>query len=150
MVYFGRVSFNKQISLTPKKTTTIESKWEVVKLNTIVDNIGGLWTGKKPPFMVVNVIRNTNIKKGGSLDLSDVAKIEVEKSQFENRKLQKGDIIIEKSGGSETQAVGRVILFNLNDENYSYSNFTARLRVTSNEVNPTYLHLYLNIWMILN
>ena len=81
-----------------------------MKLNEIVDCLGGLWTGKKPPFIKAKVIRNTNFTTSGFLDLSNVAEIEVEQSSFEKRKLQKGDIIIEKSGGSETQAVGIINL----------------------------------------
>lgn len=52
-----------------------------------------------------------------------------------------GDIIIEKSGGSEKQPVGRPILFNISDGNYSFSNFTSTLRIKDNtEVNSAYLH----------
>ena len=58
--------------------------------------------------------------------------------------MQYGDIIIEKSGGSETQAVGRVVLFNKNEDDYSFSNFTARIRVTSELISSNYLHIYLN------
>ncbi len=56
----------------------------------------------------------------------------------------KGDIIIEKSGGSENQAVGRVVLFDKNISNYSFSNFTARIRIVGNLINHNYLHAYLN------
>lgn len=144
MLDFSRNIFNKQILSSPKKNTTIETKWEMLKLRELVLTKGGLWTGKKPPFKTVNVIRNTNFKKGGKLDMTNVAKIEVEEKQFESRKLQKGDIIIEKSGGSETQAVGRVVKFDLEKGDYSYSNFTARLRPNSKKVTSDYLHIILN------
>lgn len=144
MIDFSRNIFNKQILSSPKKNTTIETKWEMLKLRELVLPMGGLWTGKKPPFKTVNVIRNTNFKKGGKLDMTNVAKIEVEEKQFESRKLQKGDIIIEKSGGSETQAVGRVVKFDLEKGDYSYSNFTARLRLNSKKVSSDYLHIILN------
>ena len=144
MLDFTRKDFNKQILLTPKKVTSFETKWELVRLDEKVEPMGGLWTGKQPPFKTIKVIRNTNFRKGGKLDLSDVAKIEVELKHFENRKLEVGDIVIEKSGGSETQAVGRVIIFTENDDEYSYSNFTARLRVKSVDISSFYLHLLLN------
>ena len=79
----------------------------------------------------------------GLLNLSDVAQIDVEESAFEKRKLEEGDIIVEKSGGSSTQAVGRVVLFK-NDGEYSFSNFTMRLRLTNNDLNSTFLYLVLN------
>ena len=141
---FSRKDFNKAFSLTPKKETTIVSKWELVRLGNYVETLNGLWTGKKPPFVKVTVIRNTNFKIGGKFDLTDVAILDVEANQYEKRKLQYGDIIIEKSGGSETQAVGRVVFFDKIEGEYSYSNFTSRIRLISNMFNAKYLHLFLN------
>jgi type I restriction enzyme M protein len=144
MLDFSRTEFTKGLSLSPKSSTAIETKWETVKLGTIVDNIGGLWTGKKTPFVKVNVIRNTNFSQNGSLDFVDVAQLDVEAQQYKNRKLLPNDIIIEKSGGSATQAVGRVVLFSLLEDEYSFSNFTARLRVQSSTIHSAYLHRYLH------
>lgn len=96
---------------------------------------------------MTKVLRNTNFKlNNGFLDYSDVAEIEVEKTQLATRTLQYGDIILEKSGGSDTQAIGRVVLFDKTDnETYSYSNFCSRIRVQDDsEVNPIYL------WIILH
>ena len=90
----------------------------------------GLWKGKKPPFITSLVIRNTNFTKSGKIDYSDVAILDVEQRQFEQRKLVKGDIIIERSGGGPKQPVGRVAFFENEEGNYSYSNFTSRIRVT--------------------
>ncbi len=141
---FSRKDFNKAFSHTPKKSITIETKWDVVKLGEIVETLNGLWTGKKEPFVKVTVIRNTNFTKDGKLNLSDVAVLDVEQKQYEKRKLKYGDIIVEKSGGSETQAIGRVVFFNKKEGDYSYSNFTSRLRLTSDKCKPEYLHLFLN------
>lgn len=141
---FSRKDFNKTFSLTPKKNTAVESKWDLVKLGNYVETLNGLWTGKKTPFVSVTVIRNTNFKVGGKLDLSDVAVLDVEVNQYEKRKLQYGDIIIEKSGGSSTQAVGRVIFFDKTEGEYSYSNFTSRIRLISKDFSPKYLHIFLN------
>lgn len=86
---------------------------------------------RKGLLQVVKVLRNTNFKlNNGFLDYGDVAEIEVETTQLATRTLQYGDIILEKSGGSDTQAIGRVVLFDKNDnETYSYSNFCSRVRV---------------------
>ncbi len=144
MLDFSRVDFNKALSLTPSKKVEIESQYPLVKLSEVVQTINGLWTGKKPPFINVIVIRNTNFTKDGNIDLSNVAELDVEVSQFEKRRLEYGDIIVEKSGGSETQAVGRVVFFDKKDGNYSYSNFTSRIRVISEKINAKYLHLFLH------
>ena len=37
--------------------------WEIKKLGDITTSINGLWTGKKPPFITIAVIRNTNFTK---------------------------------------------------------------------------------------
>ncbi len=144
MLDFSRIEFNKAIKTTAEKKIEIRSKYPLVKLGNNVEVFGGLWTGKKPPYKKVFVIRNTNFTKHGVIDLSNVAEIDVEERLFEKRKLQDGDIIIEKSGGSENQAVGRVVLFENIKGDYSYSNFTARLRVTNSELSYKYLHEYLN------
>lgn len=95
----------------------------------------------------MKVLRNTNFKlNNGFLDYSDVAEIDVETTQLSTRTLQYGDIILEKSGRSETQAIGRVVLFDKNNnETYSYSNFCSRIRVLdTNEINPLYLWIVLH------
>lgn len=115
--------------------------WEYKKLRDICNVINGLWTGKKEPFINVAVIRNTNFSKDCQLNLENVAYIDVEAKQFASRKLLCGDIIIEKPGGSEKQPVGRPILFNISDGDYSFSNFTSTLRIKENaKVDSSFLH----------
>jgi type I restriction enzyme S subunit len=68
----------------------------------------------------------------------------VEQSQFAKRKLQYGDIILEKSGGGPKQAVGRVALFEKEAGAFSFSNFTAALRILDSEiVDFRFLHKFL-------
>lgn len=115
--------------------------WEYKKLGDLTTTINGLWTGKKPPFVNVAVVRNTNFTKDCKLDMTNVAYLDVEEKQFSSRKLQYGDIIIEKSGGSDKQPVGRPVLFNIADGDYSFSNFTSTLRIIDRkEITPEFLH----------
>ena len=144
MLDFSRRDFNKAISLNPKQNIDIETKWELVKLGDKVDSINGLWEGKKGPFSTVNVIRNTDFVGDGKIDFANVAVLEVETKQFQSRKLRSGDIIVEKSGGSSTQAVGRVVYFDMKEGEYSFSNFTSRLRIKDKNINPKYLIVFLN------
>ena len=116
-----------------------KGNWTYRKLGEICEVQNGLWTGKKPPFVKVGVIRNTNFTKDCTLDDSDIFFTDVEEKAYKKRKLLKGDIIIEKSGGSEKQPVGRPILFDLDGE-YSFSNFTSVLRLNTNELTPSFLH----------
>lgn len=118
--------------------------WEIKKLGEITEQINGLWIGKNPPFVTIAVIRNTNFTKDCNLDTNNIAYIQVEQKQYSTRKLKCGDIIIEKSGGSDKQPVGRPILFNIEDGEYSFSNFTSVLRVVDNTlISPKFLHKFL-------
>ena len=117
--------------------------WEYKKLGEVCKVLNGLWTGKKEPFVNIAVIRNTNFSKDCKLKLDDVAYIDVEQRAFSTRKLQVGDIIIEKSGGSDKQPVGRPVLFNISDGEYSFSNFTSTLRLIDKGISPRFLHLCL-------
>ena len=114
--------------------------WTYKKLGEVCRVLNGLWIGKKEPFVNIAVIRNTNFSKDCKLKLDDVAYIDAEERQFATRKLQVGDIIIEKSGGSDKQPVGRPVLFNIPDGDYSFSNFTAALRLIDNSISPVFLH----------
>lgn len=117
--------------------------WEYKKLGEVVSSINGLWTGKKEPFVTIPVISLKNFTKDCKLKKEEYSIIDVEVRQFASRKLQYGDIIIEKSGGSDTQPVGRPILFDIKEGDYSFSNFTATLRVNDankESLNSLFLH----------
>jgi type I restriction enzyme S subunit len=113
-------------------------------LGELCDFISGLWKGEKPPFVRVSVYRNTNFNKDGTLDDSEVAELDVEARQYAKRKLQYGDIILEKSGGGPKQPVGRVALFDKESGEYSLSNFTSALRIRDpKRLDFAYLHRFL-------
>ena len=121
----------------------MKHNWEYKKLGEVVSSINGLWTGKKEPFVTIPVISLKNFTKDCKLKKEEYSIIDVEVRQFASRKLQYGDIIIEKSGGSDTQPVGRPILFDIKEGDYSFSNFTATLRVNDankESLNSLFLH----------
>ncbi|OGK19019.1 hypothetical protein A3D80_03465 [Candidatus Roizmanbacteria bacterium RIFCSPHIGHO2_02_FULL_40_13b] len=122
----------------------MKNNWQTKKLSETCDFYNGLWKGKEPPYINIGVIRNTNITKDGRLDDSDVAYLDVEKKQFANRKLMYGDIVLEKSGGGPKQPVGRVIIFNKKDGEFSFSNFTSVIRIKDqSELDFNFLHKFL-------
>lgn len=121
----------------------MKHNWEYKKLGKVCESINGLWTGKNPPFVNIGVIRNTNFTKSCTLDTSNIFYTNVEKKAFNKRKLKLGDIIVEKSGGSEKQPVGRPVLFNLGGP-FSFSNFTATLRLTDPNISSAFLHKVLS------
>lgn len=122
----------------------MKNNWQTKKLGEVCDFHNGLWKGKEPPYIEVGVIRNTNFTKDGELDDADIAYLDVEKKQFEKRKLFYGDIILEKSGGGPKQPVGRVIIFDKKEGDFSFSNFTSVIRIKrKDQVDFKYLHKYL-------
>ena len=128
----------------------MKAGWKTKPLEEACQFSNGLWKGEKPPFLNVGVIRNTNFTKEGALDDSDIAYLDVEAKKLAKRRLQFGDIILEKSGGGPKQPVGRVALFDKEDGDYSFSNFTAALRVLDpRELDFRFLHRFLH-WTYLS
>lgn len=103
--------------------------WSYKKLGEVCETLNGLWKGKKPPFVNIGVIRNANFTKDFTLRFDNIEYLDVEERQYSKRKLQKGDLIVEKSGGSEKQPVGRAVLFDKENGEFSFSNFTSVLRI---------------------
>ena len=118
--------------------------WEYSTIGDLCDKMNGLWKGKVGPFVNVGVIRNANFTKAFTLSFDNIEYLDVEAKQYKTRKLQKGDLIVEKSGGSEKQPVGRTVLFDKEDGEYSFSNFTSVLRIKDrNIITPEFLYKYI-------
>ena len=93
------------------------------------------------------VIRTTNFTNDGNLDLSSIVERDIDLIKYENKKLKFGDIIIEKSGGSPIQPVGRVVIFEVNDDEvYFCNNFTSILRPNKNIVPKFGLYLLKDLY----
>ncbi len=116
-----------------------------VKINDLIaEKISGEW-GKEPiKGEGVYVIRTTNFLNNGKLNLEQVVRREISSKKIEAKKLHPGDVIIEKSGGSPNQPVGRVVYFD-EDSNSIYltNNFTTILRPNKTKVHPLYFHYLL-------
>ena len=77
----------------------------------------------------IPVLRTTNFTNEGVVDYTDVVTRTITKKNLDEKFLRSGDIIIEKSGGSDKQPVGRVIYFEGPANTYLFNNFTGLLRV---------------------
>lgn len=105
---------------------------KTVKLNSLIEKpISGEWGDEGDS---VKVLRSTNFTNDGFLNLSDVVTRNVTVKKIEQKQLRPGDTIIEKSGGSPVQPVGRVVYFDLTDGVYLCSNFTSIIRPKSEVV----------------
>ena len=71
---------------------------------------------------IVSVIRTPIFLNNGKIDIQnkELIKREIDKKRWEQKQLKRGDIIIEKSGGSPNQPVGRVVFLIKILMRYSY------------------------------
>ena len=117
------------------------------KLTDICEIITGEWGTEitENSQNIVSVIRTTNFLNNGKIDIQnkELIKREIDKKKIEQKQLKRGDIIIEKSGGSPNQPVGRVVFFDLNsNEAFLCNNFTSILRVKE-DINSKYIFYFL-------
>lgn len=108
------------------------------KLEDLVsDTFSGEWGSEPTSENAIKVIRTTNFTNEGHLDLADVVTRDIEPRKVARKKLKQGDTILERSGGTKDNPVGRVVFF---DEigDYLPNNFTQVLR-PKESVNPVYL-----------
>lgn len=106
--------------------------------------ISGEWGNDDESGTGIPVLRTTNFTNSGIIDYSKVVTRDIKKKNLEPKYLRYGDIIIEKSGGSDTQPVGRVVFFEGEENKYLFNNFTGLLRVADHSVCfPKYLFYFL-------
>lgn len=101
-----------------------------VKIKDITGKVvSGEWGKEDLNGTGIPVLRTTNFTNEGIIDFSDVVLRDVQKKNIEEKFLKHGDIIIEKSGGSDKQPVGRVVYFEGEENKYLFNNFTGLLRI---------------------
>lgn len=135
-----------------------QSKYKetIVPLNKIIiENFSGDWgddieSNINENYSIYNVIRNKNFNNVYNIDYEDIAKRKISGSKKEKITLKKGDILIEKSGGSSQQPVGRVAYIDRDIENYTFSNFLQCIRINTELCDPEYLFIYLRTIYKLN
>ena len=91
--------------------------------------LAGEWGSDDEAGDGIPVLRTTNFTNEGVVNYDNVVTRCITKKNIEDKYLREGDIIIEKSGGSDKQPVGRVIYFEGPDATYLFNNFTGLLRV---------------------
>lgn len=91
--------------------------------------LSGEWGSEDVSGQGIPILRTTNFTNEGTIDYSSVVTRTVTKKNIRDKFLKNGDIIIEKSGGSDKQPVGRVVYFDSIENKYLFNNFTGLLRV---------------------
>ena len=91
--------------------------------------VSGEWGTDDETGDGIPVLRTTNFTNEGVVDYNNVVTRTITKKNIDEKFLRRGDIIIEKSGGSDKFPVGRVIYFDGDENTYLFNNFTGLLRV---------------------
>ncbi len=123
------------------KIGSVNSDFDVFSLKSVlIKNDAGDW-GDEPTEDAIGVIRSTNFTNAGILDLSDVAYRSLKPHKRIEKKLFKGEILIERSGGSDNQPVGRVGLIdeNIEKDDYAFANFIQRISI-DDTIEPEFLY----------
>ena len=96
--------------------------------------LSGEWGTDDETGCGIPVLRTTNFTNEGIVNYRNVVTRTITKKKIAEKYLRQGDIIIEKSGGSDKQPVGRVIYFDGPDSTYLFNNFTGLLRLRDRNV----------------
>lgn len=132
MLTFDRVDFEKNISLSAKKKVKIESKWEQVR----VDNLTTLIKrGKSPSYgdSSVQIIKSGQARGYYEFDFSKRYYVS-EDFLLDDRKLEKGDLLLNSSG---VGTAGRVTGFFL-DGDFVVDSHVSILRLDQEKILPKY------------
>ena len=107
----------------------------------IDDSFPGEWGTEDKDGDGVKVIRTTNFTNSGKLNLEDVVTRNIEERKVSRKQIKKYDTILERSGGTADNPVGRVVLFE-EDEQYLCNNFTQVLRFKNIDPRFAFYSLY--------
>lgn len=119
--------------------------WQWVKLGDVINKpISGEWGDDEGK---TSIIRTTNFTNHGKLNLNEIIKRNIPQNKIEQKRLFYGDTIIEKSGGSPNQPVGRVVFFDQKDDIFLCNNFTSIIRAKDIQTTDS---LYLFWFLFLN
>jgi len=103
--------------------------WRECKIRDLfASSIPGDWGDEGSPDNGVPVLRSTNFRNDGSIDFSDLAFRKIDAPRLEKRRVKKGTILVEKSGGSPVQPAGRVVFCDC-DFSGTASNFIEVIEV---------------------
>lgn len=115
--------------------------FDLARLDSMVaSSLGGVW-GVEPGLADsdVYVIRGTDIGLGGDIDFSRAPCRGVTTSELAKRRLEPGDVLLEKSGGSPDQPVGKCAVVGELPGPAVASNFVIVLRPREDVTSGAYL-----------
>lgn len=144
--YRLKQSYKKLIETTDEmvKSQFIEmfSVMPTTPVKTYVDDsFPGEWGTEDTMEAGVKVIRTTNFTNSGKLNLADVVTRNIEDRKVARKQIRKYDTVLERSGGTADNPVGRVVLFE-EDGLFLCNNFTQVLRFKDIDPRFAFYSLY--------
>ena len=110
---------------------------ERVRLGDLLEEtFSGEW-GSKPGNESTAVLRTANFNSDGSFDYTSPAYRSIDEKKVAAKLLRKGDIVLEKSGGTPSRPVGIAAYFN-SDMRAVCSNFNQVLRFDTSKMVPLF------------
>ena len=146
MLDFSLVEFNKTISLNPKKDITVESRWEMVKLESIVKIIRGVIYNKNEEIITPTsniILTADNITLKGEFELKKQIFLDNSVQLDSEKKLIKDDIFICFASGSK-EHIGKLTYIKNNTKYYA-GGFMGILRGENSNLLTKYLFDLLNL-----
>lgn len=91
------------------------------------------------------VLRTTNFSSEGIINYNNIVTRSISPTKIEQKRLQYGDIILEKSGGTDKTPVGRVVFCDdaIEQDTYLCNNFTQAMRVNKDIAIPKYVFYFM-------
>jgi type I restriction enzyme, S subunit len=125
------------------RTTTIlgdipEDWGRAILAELLEEPKGGDW-GDEAGDVAFRVLRSTNFTNYGTLKFDDVATRYFAANKAGKMGLKANDLLLERSGGSPTQPVGRIGFITDNLPDHWFSNFVQLLRPDKEKVDPEFL-----------
>lgn len=127
LIDFKQGKFDLAISTVPPRPEVI-SQYPTKMLADLVDNLGGIWVGKSARRQPTPILRSTQFEGRDVLAVGEAEIVEADEDGLDDYLLKPGDILVERSGGSENQHVGRARLFEGSQFPVAFGNFMVRLR----------------------
>ena len=113
--------------------------WQRYKIGGLLANdTPGYWGAPSSGSGDIAVLRSTNLRDNEKLDFGAIAIRSFSDKKIIQKRLEPGDVLLERSGGGPSKPVGRVAYFQANGT-YSCSNFMQRLRPNLERVGGKFL-----------
>jgi len=130
----------ERVPLKETEIGMIPEHWNSVRINDVITlsqyglSVRGNPSGKFP-------ILRMNSMQDGRLDLTDLQYVDVDEATFKKFKLNKGDILFNRTNSYEL--VGKVAVFDV-ESPFVFASYIVRLMTDSNKIVTHYLNYYLN------